>query len=904
VLAACESAQQLLRQNLPEAARQIEAALADARRLRHPSALAEASRLKAHVEYLSGRYGRASQQYRRAIHHARRAGDVLALARTLSSALQTLVYLGRYDEAATWAEEARLVFQQHGDALRLARLESNLANVLHRQDRAEEALPLYESAIAGLNRAGDNDNAVIALRNLAVCAMALHDFPRALAAYEQAGRYYEQRGAKSLLAEVTDNLAYLHYLRGDYRKALALYQSAREQASERPNPFYQAVAELDQSDLYLDLNLHREAARTATDAYGRFTKVGTRFEAAKSLANRAAAHGGVGETAAALADLAAARRLFLKERNRQWAAVTEVRRASILLLEERWRAAASVAARAESRLTAASLASHAALSALIQTRAELELGHASQALHHARRVRRYLNSAPNPLLETRLLQTEGAIQESLGRPVPALRAYRRAHITIRDARHGLPHDHLRLAYLGDKLATYEALVSLTLKQGGRDAATTAFGFVEEAKSRSLADQLAFRAAIPVAATPERQVFVEAGHVAGLRADLAWHWHQLDRADSSREPVAEARRLSILARIRDLEGDLSVALNTLRRVNPELADLQGQGELPLAEIQAAMAEGTALWQYFLARGRLMLFVVSRWDLQAIDLGPIEPIRTAARMARFQLSRGSAGPAQQAALRHHLHRLHELLLAPAQHLIPSDHITVIPDGELHGLPFHAFEVDGRPLLERCLVTYSLSASVHHRTKLRPPGTPGAPLVLGVPDPLAPHIETEVRLIAGILPEARTFLGSAASSAALRRHAPGSRWIHLATHGIFREDNPMFSSIRLGDGRLNVSDLYDLDLQAELVTLSGCFTGMGALVGGNEFVGLSRGFLHAGARRLHVSLWAVDDLSAPRYMRRFYEYLNRGSAPAEAWRNSALAFREEDGHPARWANFILMQ
>ncbi len=903
VFAACESAQRLLHSDLATAANLIRDALRAARRIGDPAVLSEACRLRAHVHYLSGRYAQALRDYRLATAHARAAGDDLALARTLSSALQSLIYLSRYDEAAQWAEEARRIFHSRGDELRLARLESNLANVLHRQDRAEEALPLYESACAALERMGDNDNAIIALRNLAVCAMALHDFPRSLAAYERAREYYERRGAQALLAEVTDNLAYLHYLRGDYRRALALYQSARLHSPERNNPFHLSVAELDQSDLYLDLNLFQEAAQIASSAFERFIALGTRFEAAKALTNRAAALGAAGGHAAAIDDLLRARGLFLKERNRQWAAVTEVRQAALLLMEDRWRDAARTAARAEPLLFRASLSSFAGLAALIQARACLALGQAETALGHLVRLRGYLRRFPDPLLNTRALQTEGAIHEARRQPRQALAAYRKAHAAIRGARHSLPHDRLKLAYLGDKLSTYEALVDLTLRQGGARAAARAFAFVEEAKSRSLADQLAFRAAAPPGSSVN-PAFYEASRIAALRADLAWHWHQLDRADSTRDPLPDSRRVVIRSRIAELESQLSIALNTLRQVDPALADLQGCGDLPLVELQAAIDPGAALFEYFVARGQLLLFVVTRKTVHALDLGPFETVCSAARMARFQISRSGAAPTPNPALDHHLHRLYDLLIAPAKGLLPDARLTVIPHGDLHGLPFHALLHLKTPLVEKVTVTFSLSAAVHHRTRQRSTSPSAPPLLLGVPDPLASRIEDEVRCVASILPESKTFLGDAATLAVFREHAAGSRMLHLATHGVFRADNPMFSSLRLGDGRLNVGDLYDLELQADLVTLSGCFTGLGAGAGGDEFVGLTRGFLHAGARRLHASLWAVHDSSAPEYMREFYSRLLETGDPELSWRQSVLSFRTAWPHPAHWANFILLQ
>src|SRR5438093_3631183 len=98
-------------------------------------------------------------------------------------------------------------------------------------------------------------------------------------------------------------------------------------------------------------------------------------------------------------------------------------------------------------------------------------------------------------------------------------------------------------------------------------------------------------------------------------------------------------------------------------------------------------------------------------------------------------------------------------------------------------------------------------------------GPCLVLGVADTTAPHILEEVRSVAAAVPSGELFVGSEASLEVLRKRGPESRVIHIATHGYFRQDNPLFSGIRLGDSYLNLYDLYGLHLPVQLLTLSGC-------------------------------------------------------------------------------------
>ncbi len=140
--------------------------------------------------------------------------------------------------------------------------------------------------------------------------------------------------------------------------------------------------------------------------------------------------------------------------------------------------------------------------------------------------------------------------------------------------------------------------------------------------------------------------------------------------------------------------------------------------------------------------------------------------------------------------------------------------------------------------------------------------------------PYILEEVQAVAAALPESKLFIGEEANEERLRAFGPQSRFVHIATHGFFRRDNPMFSSLRLGGSQLTLFDLYDLQLPAELVTLSGCGTGLNVVVGGDELLGLVRGLLYAGARALLVTLWDVSDRSTADFMKAFYRHLGNQS------------------------------
>jgi len=221
----------------------------------------------------------------------------------------------------------------------------------------------------------------------------------------------------------------------------------------------------------------------------------------------------------------------------------------------------------------------------------------------------------------------------------------------------------------------------------------------------------------------------------------------------------------------------------------------------------------------------------------------------------------------------------------------------------LPFHALTDGDRYLIDEWSLSYAPSASVYHLSAARQIDAKGGSLVLGVPDPRAPNIATEAQAEASILPSSRLFVGEQATYEVLRDEAPSSRYVHIATHGLFRQDNPMFSSIRLGKSELNLFDLYHLRLSCELITLSGCGTGLNVVVGGDELLGLVRGLLYAGTRSMLVTLWDVNDRSTSEFMTCFYRGLHSAANKAIAMQSAMRELRESYPHPYHWAPFLLV-
>jgi CHAT domain-containing protein len=196
------------------------------------------------------------------------------------------------------------------------------------------------------------------------------------------------------------------------------------------------------------------------------------------------------------------------------------------------------------------------------------------------------------------------------------------------------------------------------------------------------------------------------------------------------------------------------------------------------------------------------------------------------------------------------------------------------------------------------------------------PRSELLAMAPQPQRlPHSAREVETLGALFRGPRLLVGTSATEHSFKTEALHHRVVHLATHGFFDRANPLFSGLELGrdgreDGRLQVYEILRLELGASLVTLSACQTALGSgevsdVPLGEEFVGLTRAFLSAGAGAVMASLWDVSDQATPALMEQFYsEARHRGLADALAEAQRArLRAGGTTSHPFYWAPFVLV-
>ena len=829
-----------------------------------------AAKCIAHVAYVRGEHVSAIAQYEEALRLFDESGAELESAKTLSSGLQTLILLGRYDQARNWSARAEQIFLKHGDVLRLARLDSNVGNIFFRQDQPREAIVRYTRALEGFENAGDAKDITAVLSNMAVCHTSLAQFSEAFACYRKAREVALANGLDPLAAQADYNIAYLHYLRGEYRIARDLYQACRVHA----DAYHSALCDLDEAELVLELNLTHEGEQLAARASEKFARLGMRYEQAKALVNLAVAASQRGSYKTADATLRKARALFIAEENRIWSAMTDLLRAVLAFHDHRFRSARTLSSSAWRVLAQTPMPGRAAYCQILLARLWLRGGHPDRARAIGRAALERLGDDASPSLRFHAALLEGEVHEMQGRWSKAVEAYENARAEIEDLRGRVDTEDLRISILKDKLALYDALISMLLDSpAAAEPGSTARAMllVQQAKSRTLADR------------------VHTSHESGdsdenLRRELTWCYRQIELAEMG--GVASP----LHQRAREIE------IQVLRTKPARIPSI--------SSLQAAIPKDTLLVEYYEARGVLYAFLLDREKLEAVRLGIATPVRRLLRLLQFQLGKSRMGTMEHQATRHHLGELYRLLFAPFEPRLQNvRHLVIAPHRHLHGLPFAALHDNGHCLIDRFTISTIPSAAVYAGCRARPRKAAEGAVVIAVGDARAPHASTEGQLVAELLPGARLFSGDTATIDAFRRNRSGLRFLHLATHAFFRRDNPLFSSIQFADGRVNLIELQHAGFDTELVTLSACNTGSSVSVGGDELLGMIRGFLAAGAASLVVSLWEIDDAATKEFMKSFYSSLIANQSAPRALRQAMLDVRRAYPHPYFWAQFIFV-
>lgn len=858
----------------------------------------------------------ATQLYEQASIVRRRSGDSRGIAADQNNLGLIARALGDMDGARKAFEEALALNRSEGRHRLVAINLTNLGDIAAIDGDYAAAHEYYTSALELNQAAGDAAEEGFVLHSLGLLAVRRGDYRRALEVLVQALRVHEESGAVVEALAVGGSVAAVQAAVGDYEAAYSTLERARSAEGALGVPGVQGRLALARGDLFLQLG----AFANAEAEYARAEHL---FQQAQDAGGRAAAQEGRAVLHMLRDDYTGALRL-LELAMRAHEAGRDVRSAALTRLQEgdvRRRQGEAVAARralnsAYDTFTALGEERGRAAALLELGELELNAGAVLAAEAFYRRGLEVIADLPTVELRWRLHAGMGRALRGRGAVEPAAEQLRASVAALEGAAAGLQAGDRRAGFLLDK---WEPYAELALLESRRDRAAETFAISERMRSGQSIAMLGRGRIASGRRSSEREQ--------DLRRRIGELMSEVEGVESGRERLREpalGNRSSDAAReaLAATQREYAELLRELRVTEPRYARLVAPTRIGWREVARHLASDMVLLQYMVADSGSIVTVVTGDTVAAIDLD----IRRAELANLIDFARGvmerPGSHGTQPLWRTPLRRLYHHLIEPVEragYLRGRRALVIVPHAELHFLPFGALLLSDpadRFLVERFQLSYAPSAGAWVRLGNVVADRRGARVLA-----LAPHIarlpasRDEVAGIRAVYGRRTTTLfGSAANKGALLALAPRHDVLHFATYGVLNKHNPLFSYVDLSssddeDGRLEVHEVFDLQLIGQLVVLSACQTGLAAgafsdVPAGDEWVGLMHGFLQAGAGGVLGTLWRVEDRTTARLMQQFYRNLRSGQGDAAAL---AMAQREllrdsTTAHPFYWAGFIM--
>ena len=538
----------------------------------------------------------------------------------------------------------------------------------------------------------------------------------------------------------------------------------------------------------------------------------------------------------------------------------------------------------------------------------------------------------------------GQCYEKNGELIAALDCYKNSIEIIDRTRSQIFLDAFKAGYARNKLQVYESLINIlyTLKNkdGSKKYEKEIFLFVEKVKARAFLEGLA-ESNIDIRESLSQELRDEENRITDQITSLIFKMSRPDLSETNKRALEET--------LSQEEDAYMRLISKMREENPETASLVSPEPSRQELVQGILGDDrTALIEYFLGENHSYLFFITKSDMDFYSLPSRQEIE---KSVKGYLKLISEPPQKEFLGRLGARRLFDEFLFPLKDrkYRMIEKLIIVPDGILYYLPFEVLISEeenkaSRYLLDKFQVSYAPSSSVlmFLLEKKTQQGRPSGLLAFGnpvYPDPKSPspkgnaaenilaefylnegfrfipipYTKDEIRAISKYFPKDKKdiFLGQNAREENIKK-PPRDNYqvVHFACHGFLDENQPFRSALVLSqdlekeeDGFLQVRELYNLRLKANLVVLSACHSGRGKLERGEGILGLTRMFFYSGSKSVLSTLWSVNDQSTARFMKVYYHYLAKGRKIGEALRLTKLdMIQSKFSHPYYWAGFVL--
>jgi CHAT domain-containing protein/lipopolysaccharide biosynthesis regulator YciM len=855
------------------------------------------------VHYLQGNYPLALEHYQKSLALSEAIGDKAGITNTLLGIGNVHNGQGNYARALEHYQKSLALSEDLGDKTRIARALIGIGNVHRNQGNYAQALEHYQRGLAMTEALGDKFGIATMLSNIGIVYSSQGNYALGLEYFQKGLAMSEALGDKAGVSSTLNSIAIVHASQGNYSQALEHFQKGLAMSEALG---YRALVRHTLTNIG-NVHLIQGNYAQALEHYQRGLAM------SEALGDKAGVSGALNSIG------------IVHARQGNYAQALEHFQKSLAMSE--------------------TLGNKDAVSDTLTDmgNASRLQGNYAQALEFAGRAALLAKQFNYPLEFWSAQNEAGQSYRALNQLIPARKAFEEAIATIETLRAQVAGGEQDLArFFEDKLVPYQAMVEVLVAE---NQSAAALGYAERAKARVLLDVLhSGRVIITKAMTAEEQE-----RERSFNNQLVSLNTQISRENLRSQPDG-ARLSDLKAQLQKARLDYEAFQTGLYAAHPELKTQRGQVE-PLTPEQAGDLlpdAQSALLEYVVTDDRTYLFALTRNDAGTateLKVYPLEIKRKelSERAAQFReiLAKGSPGFRQPA------RELYDLLLKPAAaQLQGRTSLIIVPDAALWELPFQALQPSAaRYLIEDCAIAYAPSlTALGEMIKLRDrrsdsPAGPSTLLAFGNPalgtetislaksvlmdeklEPL-PEAERQVNVIKQIYGPAnsKVYIGAEAREERVKAEAGGYRILHLATHGILNDSNPMYSHLVLAqaegdtneDGLLEAWEIMKLDLKADLAVLSACETARGRVGAGEGMIGLSWALFVAGCPTSVLSQWKVDSAGTTELMVEFHRQLksqmasgsNRLSA-ARALREAALKLQRgnQHRHPFYWAGFVV--
>jgi CHAT domain-containing protein len=860
---------------------------------------------------------KALRLYQQALAIHEKRGDRLGQALVFTTSIWAMANVGQYERAEKAGEWSAQVLKEYGQWRTYGTLMNNLSTIHNLYWNYRKALDCIEEAQRVYVMLGDEARLILATNevNRALALCQLGSFDESIKASQFAMVLAVGQDQKIVYARAQHNMAITYFIMGRYNHALNLLNQARDAHVAAGQEHEAGLCDIDIINCLLMLNRMEAAIEKCAETIKLFSALGMHMWASEAARYQAQAYLSLEQVPEAISVLQTARSLLEIENMQQFVVTTDLEIAQIHLRTQQPALALEIAQNCIARFKAQGSLLDTIQARLVAARALMQMGEYEQCrgLVEAELEEGILEKWPELTFQAYHILARSLL--SAGRKQEAFEGFAQAVVLLERLRSQVMLE-FRSSFLVGRETIYAEIIGLCIELGDT---SRALEYAERARSHAMLELLLGKVSLSLRARqPGDEPLVE--RIRQLQSERQQYSRRLDFLALNTASWEDNETTELKQKVWAVEKEITDLWHGLIIRN---TDYEQDAALwvahPESQTVFELEPGSLLLEYFSLEDHLVLFLVfpdsaehvEVFHLQA-DLAQVEQMMHSFQLnlAAVPVSTPQTCRSLEANAQKLLSRLYQMLLAPIAEVISGyPGLIIVPYGELHYVPFHALYDGSHYLIEAHTIRYLPTTGLLHPPERKPTFSKKMLVVGNSFQGCLPAILEEARCVAKLW-NADLLLEEQARLDQLRSTCAYYQIIHLACHGDFRPDNPLFSGLALGDGWLNTLDIFSLSLSADLVTLSACQTGRGTIGGGDELAGMMRAFLSSGAKSLVLSLWAVNDQVTSRLMNSFYRNLASGADKATALRQAQyeiLRGEQADcsqySHPFFWAPFFLV-